>query len=83
MKNYLKAFVHEDDGAELVEYAIVVGIVAVVAAAVFVVVKIVRDQVARAGEEIGKLNIDGDSSGGGTGGLTETPGGAGIGGSSE
>jgi|GEM_PF-6388594 len=58
MKQYFRKFMREDDGAELVEYAIVIGIVAVVAVAVFAVVSVVYAQINNAGEQISGLDIN-------------------------
>jgi len=62
LKNYFKHFYKEDAGGELVEYAIVIAIVALLAAAVLAIVAVVRQKVADAGEQIG--NIDPGSVGG-------------------
>lgn len=74
MKNYLKKFFHQEDGAELVEWSIVIAIVAILAAAVFAVVSIVYRQITNAGDTIGNLDY-GSISGEGGGGATPTSGG--------
>lgn len=76
MKNYLKKFFHQEDGAELVEWSIVVAIVAILAAAVFSVVSIVYKQITNAGDTIGGLDYGSISGGGSGGGTTPTAGGA-------
>lgn len=77
MKNYLKKFFHKEDGAELVEWSIVIAIVAILAAAVFAVVTIVYKQITNAGDTIGNLDYD-SISGGGSGGGSATPSGGGA-----
>ena len=69
-KKYLRSFFHKEDGAELVEWCIVIAIVAILAGAVFMVVKIVYDQITNAGTQISGLDYN-SISGGGSGG--ETP----------
>ena len=56
MKNYLKKFLKQEDGAELVEYAIVVAIVAVLAAAVLIIVGKVKGKIEAAGQQIEEIN---------------------------
>lgn len=77
MKNYLKKFFHKEDGAELVEWSIVIAIVAILAAAVFAVVTIVYKQITNAGDTIGNLDYD-SISGGGSDGGSATPSGGGA-----
>ena len=71
LKNYFRNFCHEEDGSELVEYAIVIAIVAVLAAAVLIIVGTVQKKVESAGNEIAGIPIPtagGVGSVGGTGG---------------
>lgn len=80
MKNYFKRFFKDDDGAELVEYCIVLAVVAVLAVGVFAVVRIANNRIQDAGEKIGNLDVDGavGTTGSGTGGMTGTPTGSGA-----
>lgn len=71
MKEYLKKFVAQEDGAELVEYSIVVAVVALLAGAVFAVVSAVKAQIENAANQIQGLdpnNASVNSGGGGEGG---------------
>lgn len=79
VKNYFKRFVREEDGGELVEYAIVIAIVAVLAAAVLGIVSVVKQKVADAGAQIGNIN-PGSVSGTAGGGATTPTIGGGVGG---
>ena len=56
LKQYFNRFIYQDDGAELVEYCIVVAVVAVLAAAVFAVVGAVKNQIENAGTQISGLD---------------------------
>lgn len=85
MKNFWKRFVHEEDGAEMVEWAIVIAIAAVIAVPVLALVRIASSKVNDASELIGNINpaeyISQGNGGGGTGtgsgGTTPPAGGAG------
>lgn len=56
IKRYFKKFIKEEDGGELIEYAISIAIVAILAAAVLAIVAVVREKVMDAGEQIGNIN---------------------------
>lgn len=83
MKNFWNRFVHEEDGAEMVEWAIVIAIAAVIAVPVLALVRIASSKVNDASELIGNINpaeyiSQGNGGGGGTGtgagsGGTTTP----------
>lgn len=76
-KNYLRRFIHDDEGSEIVEWCIIVAIVAILAAAAFAVVKIVYGQIQNAGDSISNLDYNSISGGGGGGGeVTPTIGGS-------
>lgn len=71
MRKFLNRFIAEEDGAELIEYALVVGIVAILCGAVFTIATIARQKIDDAGQAIGNLNAGGTiGSGGGGGGST-------------
>lgn len=74
MKNYLRKFFYQEDGAELVEWSIVIAIVAILAAAVFAVVSIVYKQITSAGDTIGNLDY-GSIAGNNSANSATTPGG--------
>lgn len=44
MKDYFKKFVKEDEGAELLEYAIIVGVVAALIIIIMVIVAIIKNK---------------------------------------
>ena len=79
IKDYFKRFVREEDGGELVEYAIVIAIVAILAAAVLGIVSVVKQKVVDAGDQIGNIN-PGSVGGNGGGGATTPTIGGGVGG---
>lgn len=68
LKQYLKDFAREEDGSEIVEWCIIVAIVAILAGAAFMVVKIVYNQIQNAGDSISKLDYNSISGGGGEAG---------------
>lgn len=78
-KKYFARFVHEDDGAELIEVAITIAIVAVVAAGVFGIVQIVQGKIQDASNLIGSINVGDLNHPGGMGGGSGSGGGNGIG----
>lgn len=83
MKNYIKCFIHDDEGAELIEIAIAIAIVAILAASIFGIVKILLVKINQAGDMIGDIDpgaLNGAGTDGGTGGTTGTGGSTGIGG---
>lgn len=63
-KSYCHSFCHEEEGGELVEYAIVIAIVALLAAAVLGIVSVVKGKVEDAGKEIGAIDPGGATPGG-------------------
>lgn len=79
MKDFFKRFIHEEDGAEMVEWAIVIAIAAVIAVPVLALVKVASSKVNDASKLIGDINPadyieDGTGTGtgagsGGTGGV--------------
>lgn len=74
MKNYLKRFFYEEDGTELIEWAIGIAIVAILAGTVFAIAKVANGKMIDAQEAISKIDPNAiiDSAGGdvdaGTGG---------------
>ena len=73
-KKYLHKFVQDENGSEIVEWCIIVAIVAILAAAAFAVVKIVYNQIQNAGDSINKLDYDSIGGGGsGSGGEASIP----------
>lgn len=69
--SYLKRFIQEEEGAELIQFALVIAIVAVLAIAIQGVVTSAEGKVNDAKNLIDGINIGGSSSGtGGTGGVT-------------
>lgn len=82
MKKFFKRFICEEDGAELVEWAIVIAIAAVIAVPVMALVMNAKNKVEDANQLLGEINpgdyiSGGGSQGGGTQGGTQ--GGTGIG----
>jgi Flp pilus assembly pilin Flp len=61
MKKFFKAFLREEDGAELIEYAIVIAIVAVIAAVIVVIAKTVQRKVEGAKDLIEDMEMPGAS----------------------
>lgn len=79
MKRYLKQFIHEDDGAEIIEYAIIIAVVALLAISILTVVNIARNKITQAGEMIEGIDVTGGASGenpggGNSGGMNLNPG---------
>lgn len=73
MKDFFKRFIYGDDGAEMVEWAIVIAIAAVIAVPVLALVNIASSKVTDASELIGNINpgeyiTSGTGTGTGTGG---------------
>lgn len=68
MKRYLKQFIHEDDGAEIIEYAIIIAVVALLAISILAVVNIARNKITQAGKMIESIDVTGGASGGNPGG---------------
>lgn len=56
MKDFFKRFIHEEDGAEMVEWAIVIAIAAVIAVPVLALVKVASSKVNDASTLIGNIN---------------------------
>lgn len=84
MKNFLRRFWQEEDGAELVEWAIVIAIVAVIAVPVMALMKTAQTKINDANTLINSINpgdvvTNPDASGTGT--VTGT--GTGVGGTPE
>lgn len=77
MKKYMKRFIHEEDGTELIEWAIGIAIVAVLCGAVLAIVTTAKGKIDDANKLIGQIDptsvVNGGGSGGGGGG------GAGVG----
>lgn len=67
MRVYIKRFIHDDEGAELIEIAIAIAIVAILAASIFGIVKILLVKINQAGDMIGDID-PGALGGTGTGG---------------
>lgn len=65
---YLKRFWKEEEGAELIQFALVIAIVAVLAIAIQGVVTAAENKVNEAKDLIDGINIGGGSGGGGGGG---------------
>ena len=84
MRNYIRRFIHDDEGAELIEIAIAIAIVAILAASIFGIVRILLVKINQAGDMIGDIDpgvLGGTGTGGGgTGGTGGTGGSTGIGG---
>lgn len=66
MKNYLKRFFYEEDGTELIEWAIGIAIVAILAGTVFGIAQVANRKMLDAEEAIGKIDPNAiiDSAGG-------------------
>ena len=85
MKNYMKRFYRDETGAELIEVALAIAIVAILAAAIFGIIRILLVKIEQAGDMIGDidpgiLNGSGSGTGTGAGAGTGTGTGTGIGG---
>lgn len=63
MKNYIQRFVKDENGAEIIEYAIVIGIVAVLVIALIAIVAIVKQKMEQSGELIGGIDVAGGNNG--------------------
>ena len=82
MKKHLKRFMNEEDGAELVEWAIVIAIVAVIAVPVMALVKNAYEKVNAANEVLNQVDPQGyvnKGSGSGSGSGSGTGTGTGVG----
>ena len=83
MKSYLAAFYKDENGAELIEVALAIAIVAILAAAIFGIIKVLLIKIEQAGNMIGDIDpsaVGGSGTGAGTGGGTGAGGGGGAGG---
>lgn len=58
MKEYFKYFIKNEDGGELIEYAIIIAIVAVLGIAVFNIASIAENKITGAGEAIAGIGPD-------------------------
>ena len=71
MNKFLQRFIHEEDGAEMVEWAIVIAIAAVIAVPVLALVRVANSKVQDASKMISEINpgdyINDTGDGGGTG----------------
>jgi len=67
-KRYLVRFFREEDGAELIQFAIVIAIAAVLAVAVMAISQVAGTKIEEAKDLIDGINIAGGSSGGGSSG---------------
>lgn len=56
MKKFLSHFIHEDSGAELIEWAIILGIVAILGAAVLALAQIGKGKIDDASALISSIN---------------------------
>jgi len=77
MKGFVKRFIYDEDGAEMVEWAIVIAIAAVIAVPVLALVSVASSKVTDASKLIGDINPGayitngtGTSGTGGTGGAS-------------
>lgn len=52
MKKYLSRFLKEEDGAEFLEFSVVIGLVAILVAVIVVIVLIVKNKALQAGKAI-------------------------------
>lgn len=68
IKRFLTRFIYEEDGAELIEYALVVAIVAVLCGAVLVLVGTANTKVNEANDLINGIDPNSVINGGGSGG---------------
>lgn len=66
MKEYFKRFVKEEDGADLLEFVIIIAIVAAIALVVYGIVDIVKKKMDEAQKAIEGIQIPGSTPGGGT-----------------
>ncbi len=84
MKKYFKRFIHEESGAELIEFAIIIGIVAVLIIPVLGIAGTAKSKVEQAqGELEDAFNQTGRLPSGGSGTPSTTGGGTGSGVSTE
>ena len=70
MKKYMKQFYRDETGAELIEVALAIAIVAILAAAIFGIIRILLVKIEQAGNMIGDIDpgiLNGSGSGAGTG----------------
>ena len=63
MRNYIKKFIRDDEGAELIQFAIVVGMAALLAGAVALVFRAANNKVVEAQDLIEGLEIGGEQGG--------------------
>lgn len=70
MKNYLRRFFEDESGAELIQFALVIAIVAVLAIAIQGVVSASKNKVDEAKDLIDGIDIGGNGKGGGSGEIT-------------
>lgn len=81
MKNYLNRFLREEEGTELIEWAIGIAIIAILAGTVFAIAQTANSKMAQANELIGQIDPNKVLNGGtGTGAGTGTGTGTGTGG---
>lgn len=52
MKNYLKRFIKDEEGAEFLEYAVVIGLSAILIAVIIVIFTVVKNKALESGKAI-------------------------------
>lgn len=63
IKQFLSRFIHEEDGAEMVEWAIIIAVAAVIAVAVMVLANTAKAKVEDANNMLNDFNWDSSGSG--------------------